>query len=415
LSQEILHENGVIISAPTSKPPMFNYPAFCTALSINDVDYKIEQLLQQSILTQNLINLDDKKFIVKQEIFKLFMKQISSLKKLNYGIYIPYIVNTPYIAFTTYPGANDCLKNLSELECRSKIYPEFFYQLSQICHNIESLTIELKEVISNGLADLISAQKNLKCLYIAQYEDCENFADIIPSLTKLSNTLIKFSFIAKFTNLQDFQLSFNYDHLDDFKKLLYITFSQLQILEFKFARPSCELLVKFLKNNGKNLKELDVGEGESDSGSDNSLNSAIAKLCPNLRKLSIRIKNDELETLKIVFSNCQYLESIKFLCGGEFLSEKEVLGMIVKYSPKNFHELILHHLYDLRSELLPEELESFFVSWTNRIPQRLLSFVIINYDNTDSSLDKNVENMEIIEKYINLGVIKKFKVIDFLD
>ena len=39
-------------------------------------------------------------------------------------------------------------------------------------------------------------------------------------------------------------------------------------------------------------------------------NLVIAKFCPNLRKLSVGIKKDELEILKIVFNSCQYLESI---------------------------------------------------------------------------------------------------------
>ena len=45
--------------------------------------------------------------------------------------------------------------------------------------------------------------------------------------------------------------------------------------------------------------------------SSNSLNLAIAKFCPKLRKLSTGFKNSELETLKLVFNSCQYLESIR--------------------------------------------------------------------------------------------------------
>jgi hypothetical protein len=53
----------------------------------------------------------------------------------------------------------------------------------------------------------------------------------------------------------------------------------------------CEFLIKFLKNNGKNLKEIYVcGVDESDR----SLNLAIAKFCSNLRKLSIGINDNEL-------------------------------------------------------------------------------------------------------------------------
>src|SRR5581483_4827303 len=112
-----------------------------------------------------------------------------------------------------YPEAKDCLKNLSVLECSSDINPEFFYQLSQICHNLQTLYIEFEGAISNGLADLISVQKNLKSLSLSQrYKNYGKkfIDDIIPSITKISSSLIKFnlyfcekrylllSFIAKF-------------------------------------------------------------------------------------------------------------------------------------------------------------------------------------------------------------------------
>ncbi len=77
-------------------------------------------------------------------------------------------------------------------------------------------------------------------------------------------------------------------------------------------------------------------------------------------------------------------------------------------------KLILYNI-GVRSELLPEELESFFISWTNRIPQKSLSLVILKYNylkNSLDTLDINEENMEIIKKYTKLGVIKKFKVTD---
>ena len=61
------------------------------------------------------------------------------------------------------------------------------------------------------------------------------------------------------------------------------------------------------------------------------------------------------------FNSCKYLESIKIWCGGEYLSEKEALEMFVKYSPKDIHVLMLCYKSYLRSELFPEELESFFL------------------------------------------------------
>ena len=55
-SKEILHENGIIISTPTSKSPTFNYASFCKVLPINRVYCQVEKFLrnQQSISSQNL-------------------------------------------------------------------------------------------------------------------------------------------------------------------------------------------------------------------------------------------------------------------------------------------------------------------------------------------------------------------------
>src|SRR5204863_1998657 len=71
-SIKILHDNGIIIPTPTSKPPMFNYVAFCKSLSIGVIQSKVETLLKNQ-------KTDDNICILMQEILKLFMSQISSL------------------------------------------------------------------------------------------------------------------------------------------------------------------------------------------------------------------------------------------------------------------------------------------------------------------------------------------------
>ncbi|RIA97863.1 hypothetical protein C1645_871098 [Glomus cerebriforme] len=408
-SKEILNRNGINISTPTSKPPIFKYASFCKILSIYRFHYKLELFLKDQ-RTISLQNLNNNAYIITQEIFKLYFNQIGSLKKLDLWQY-------PNIIFNFYPGAKDCLKNLTELHCSSNFSSDFFYQLSKICHNILSLDITVVQVISNGLTDLISCQKNLRSFSITQFDELTNTVPLL--MLKLPNTLIKLniygenyislSLIAKFTNLQELNLLCNYNEdFIDFEKLQFAIFPKLQVLKIQRACPKYDLLIRFLEN-GKNLKEFYVGDDEGYS--DNSLNLAIAKFCPNLRKLSVGFKNNELESLKIVLKSCQYLESIKIWCGGEFLSEKDALEMFVNYSNKNTYEIILYHLYYTRSELLPEDLESFFISWSNRVPQKPLSLIIVNYG--ANSLDTNNENMKIIEKYVKLGVIKRFKVTDF--
>ena len=79
--------------------------------------------------------------------------------------------------------------------------------------------------------------------------------------------------------------------------------------------------------------------------------------------------------------------------------------MVAEYSPKYFCELELVYKYDyLKLKLQSEELESFFVNWANRIPQKSLSLIISDRYNMNSL----VKNMEIINKYIKAGIIKKF-------
>ena len=395
-SKEILYKNGIITSTSTSKPPLFNYIAFIRNLEIDNIIKNILKKYHQSPILNN------KKCILVQEIYKLF-NQISSLRELHFCSKV--VICAPNVTPTL---AGDCLKHLSKLSCCSDIYPEIFYQLSQICHNIQSLKIKFKDDISVGLTDLISAQKGLKHLDMAYYY-CKDLTNIIASLMKHSNSLIKLniykfniplSFIGNFTNLQELELSFKYeDAFKNFTTLQYVTFPQLQILKFPCGCRRCELLViRFLENNGKNLKELYVDED------DNSLNLAIAKFCPNLRKLYTAFKKDESETLKIILNSCQYLESMKVSCHScYFLGEKGYFDILAKYSPKNFHELTLCPLNS--QSLHSKDLEEFFINWKNRTSQKSLTFNVSYYRLND-------ENMKVIEKYKKLGVVKKLKLVD---
>ncbi|GBB87590.1 hypothetical protein RclHR1_14050007 [Rhizophagus clarus] len=409
-SKEFLNKNKIIISTFNSKTPIFNYVTFIKNLSIYNIDNIIKSILQkfQSITPQSL---NYKKYIIAIEVYKLFMKQ-TSLKELYFNSY--RMIDTPIITFISYPGAEDCLKNLSSLNCRSNIYPEFFYQLSKLCHNIQYLAISFEKIISNGLTDLISVQKNLKYLKMYSYNR-EDLTDIIQSLTKLPNTLIKYElyggrhyipliFITKFTNLQELVLSFhiytyNSNYFKYFEKLQYITFTQLKILKFPFGHPSVEVLIKFLESNGKNLKEFHI------CCSDNSLCLAIAKFCPNLRKF-FSIENNEIELLKKFFISCQNLESIEIWCGDNYLNDKQVLDIVANYSPRNFYELKLYYVINTKSEILSNELEKFFINWKNRTSQKSLSFIIEGYN-----LELTNEIMKVIEKYKKFGTVKECEII----
>ncbi|EXX75492.1 uncharacterized protein OCT59_010481 [Rhizophagus irregularis] len=410
-SKKLLLKNGISISSPTFKPPIFNYVSLCKALSIYSLDKMIQNVLEKKPSTTiPSRSLSYNKYLLTQEILKMFINEISSLKSLDYCSGRTKDVEN--IMFTCLPGTKNCLKDLTELNCSSDIYSEFYYQLSQICHNIQILTIEFGDIISNGLTDLISLQNNLKSVTLKS-EDKDGTEVIASSLTKFSSTLTKLiikeyyiplSFIAMFINLQELILSFDFkDGLDDFVQLQYVTFPYLKVLKFLDECPKAEMLMKFLELNGKNLKELYVGNNN------NSLNLSISRFCPNLEKLSTVFMDSEIETLKIILNNCKHLKGINVWCGDEYLNEKKLLQIIAKYSPKNFRELEMYYIYDVQLEVLPEELEEFFTNWKNRQPQQSLSIIIIkNYDDC-ISLEVNRDNMKIIEKYLEIGLVKKFK------
>jgi hypothetical protein len=195
-------------------------------------------------------------FITLCRLIKMFTK-VSTLKKFTYLYnYHHFNISFPYI-----PGA----KNLSELCCSSNLPPDFFYQLSQICHNLQSIFILFDYDVSNelnGLKELISSQNNLKNLALSEYN-----GNIIPAIIKHSHTITKlrlysdyklpFSFVSSLINLQEFIFSFsNGVIIEDFVKLQCVNFSKLEILKIPYHHPKPEYVIKFLENNGKNLKKF---------------------------------------------------------------------------------------------------------------------------------------------------------------
>src|ERR1043165_5288064 len=98
----------------------------------------------------------------------------------------------------------------------------FFYQLSRRCSHARSLRIDIEgDVVFEGLAKLISAQQNLKYLKITNDGSFKYYEKIIPSIIKVSNTLIKLdlelggffaplTLLTELTNLQELVLTLDY-------------------------------------------------------------------------------------------------------------------------------------------------------------------------------------------------------------
>ncbi|PKC05029.1 hypothetical protein RhiirA5_421459 [Rhizophagus irregularis] len=401
-SKEHLYEKG--IDFKNRKSSLFNYASFCRVLSIHGIDQMIQLILRK----QHSITSNYHKKLLSQEILKMFMIQVSSLKSLDcYSGYSKDII------FDNFPGAKKCLNNLTEFNCSSDIDSKFFYQISRICHNIQTLKITFGNDTSNGLAELISSQKNLKNVILQNYyTTTNNGKKVLNTFKKFSSTLIKLKirksympllFISDFNNLQELILSSDYyGGCNYFNQLQHVIFPKLKVLKF-YTFLEVEKLIKFLEINGKNLKELYIRD------ENNSLNLAIAKFCPNLKTLFTKFIINEPETLKTILNNCQYLENINFWRGYRYLNEIEFLDILTNYSPKNFYRLEMYYVFNAQSKLFSKELENFFINWNIRNSKKLLSLIIIK-DYESLSLEENDKNMKIIERYMNLGFIKNFKI-----
>ncbi|PKY48267.1 hypothetical protein RhiirA4_463822 [Rhizophagus irregularis] len=419
-TKEKLLKNEILIPNIKTKKPIFNYPSYCKVISIREI---IQIIISNKKLYKTKNNIKEKYLLITKEIIKIFIKEITTLNKLIYyweekdywdwNNY--YNRNIPIIKKLS-GGGNEikCLKDLTELRCSTNIASELFYQLSKISYNIKLISIDYNNEISNGLKELIYVQQNLKNFYITSRGSSGdiNYENITNSLTKHINNLNKLKIcgkknegplppINKFINLKEINLLFFKD--DKLLKIIYqqINYIQLQILKLSFKSLQVDLLIKFLENNGKNLIQLYISYHDNTY---DPLNLSIAKFCPNLKSLHSPFIKNEIETLKIIFINCKKLESINILCGSLYLKENELLNIISKNSSKNFHELKLRYCLD--SNILLKDLESFFIDWMNRVPQRSLLFIITKGHQNIISLEDKKENFELIEKYQKLGIIK---------
>ncbi|CAI2178791.1 1676_t:CDS:1 [Funneliformis geosporum] len=409
--------NGIDIPTPIAKTPYFNYVSFIKVLSFPNIGQIIEVLMdQRNNISQSL---DYNEHLVSQELLKVLMKHFSCIKTLDYCTETSRI--TQNIPFTYFPGATECLADVTTLNCDSDIIlcPQMF-------RKIQSLSITFVDTVSDELVQLIHSQQNLKHLELNTQFDM-NWPIILPTfesaLKKHYHTLTKLyiygcetpiSFISSCYNLQELVISIfpifpteSQPPSDVFDELQLATFPNLKIFKIPYDIPKIEILIKFLEMNGKNLNELRTGLDHAD----NSLNRSIAQFCPNLKKLTLNFENDEIDSLKYIFAHCQSLESIIIWCKDNRLNGVDLFEVVVKHSPKNFCELKI----DLDFLFLPKDLEVFFTSWWDRTPRKSLNLVIFKNNFNSGKCKVSKENIKIIKRYKKLGILKEFEITDLYE
>lgn len=380
-SKDILR-NEILV--PTSKTPLFDYASFCKKLNIESFYSNIKKIFDCS-------SNDERKRIISDELLKLLVSR-ASLKVLVVNRAEQNITHLfSLLRETTF------LHDLSELHCHSVFPHDVYHQLSEICHNIQHLDVSLEFSTSDGFAEFISVQRNLKYLYIWQYKNLENenifFSSIPYSIVVLSivgeSIDNLYSLLNNFDNLQELKLFLNNE--SNYNRFDELNFSKLETLKFTNIQPTNEILFNFLNTHGINIKEFYINE------SSNPLKYHIIHSCPNIKKLFTGLKSHELAMFTEFIKGCQYLESIKINFSGSS-NEKELFEIIKEWSQERFYEIELHYLNDATLTLLPIDLKSFIKDWSNRTSHKL-SFIFDKITLSD-------EIKEVLDEYKDLGIIE---------
>ncbi|RIA86063.1 hypothetical protein C1645_829863 [Glomus cerebriforme] len=409
-SKELLINNGINLFPTSFQKPLFNYVSFIKSLSIYVINHTTQQLLESKKFTDNS-QLNYHKFLFEQEILKMIMSQSQGLMHLS-------LDNDNIKQFYYLPGAKDCLTNLVTLTCGLEVDHLIFYGLAQICRHIRKLRIYDCLMENDGLTSLIAVQKNLQyfiCEFVSfDHRDfvCRGIGN---ALVKQAHSLIYFdsfdgvtfhpSIFKNFVNLRELKLGDGSLIRDYDLHLQQANLPSLQYLEIGWT--SLYTIAKIIQSTKGDLVEIKVIAGQNSTKKNTKTYlQTVTKHCPKLKMATLFYYGDnddsEIKEFKKLLMTCSFLEQIiliRYKEHGLTDYDNELLDVLERYASISLKFIQMQNL-----RFSPESLINFFEKWKHRkVP---LSFHCLYEDDID---------MNIINKYIQEGIIKKFKEVDCLD
>ncbi|CAG8719956.1 uncharacterized protein OCT59_015880 [Rhizophagus irregularis] len=442
-SKNYLLSEGIDIFKDLSlqKSPLFDYISFIKYIKNQYCYMTINGKNIYDILFKNDYN-DSQRFILEKEIYKLFVSKCSRIKYLDITDF-----KHPLYEF---PGSEKSLLELNELNCRSDDDSELFFGLAHICKSIESFHI-LHNYSNDGLAKLIEMQQKLKYLkideptYVSHNDKLSN-CNIGQEIIKHAHNLIYLSIerdleffetlFAKLINIQKLKLCGTSDkwislNLD---KHLEFVYSELQVLNV--SQITYSIAIEIIKKTTGSIQKI---WADSMHIRNLSLNSntghfiqCISQFCPNLKYVRIALNDDYLDKLESLLTNCKLLEGlyiykdkITFTTINMSLLQNQrsstynninpsftdkLLDKLIRFAPRTLYKIGINYC-----NFKITVLDRFFNHWKGRKTLHLYS--IVDKDSNDCFYNLNYINemKNLIEKYTNEGVIKKFQNCNFND
>ena len=124
---------------------------------------------------------------------------------------------------------------------------------------------------------------------------------------------------------------------------------------------------------------------------------AIARNCPKIERLNVRIELENLNDIREIFLNCPQLKKLfLYTDNNDGLNCDELLKILSDDSPKTLNQFSFSEYWNFSVDAL----QNFFENWRGRIPIKF---------NTrfDKSFYFKEKHIMVLDKYFEEGVIDK--------
>ncbi|RIA92878.1 hypothetical protein C1645_735984 [Glomus cerebriforme] len=401
-SRQFLLDNDVKLPSKIFlKPQLFNYISFCKYLEAEIINKIIGMVFDQvdEINTAEY----DRKNLLEQEIYKLFISRCKNLKELSWQTFQP---------LSLFPGASTCFPRLYSLsidiDC---VNSNALYKMSLICKDLNILSIYNYSQDNPGLISLIDAQKNLKNVSISPHIKKESCKELSKALTRKGNTITDLNLESVniipplfLTSLISLKISNSYEYenfgkeIQEFQQYLGNSeFPELQFLDVDELSCFKELAMLIGKTRG-NISGVSIYIFDKSAENTGMLIKAIANNCPKIKWLSTYLEPKDFIYVKSLLLNCKNLISVKFdsLNFGVNKNDNigdELLEILTKFSPKSLIEISISGNWKYSIDAF----NRFFESFRGRT---------LNYFEINNGQDYITEGHKmIVRQYIIEGLI----------
>ncbi|PKY62105.1 hypothetical protein RhiirA4_488014, partial [Rhizophagus irregularis] len=372
---------------------------FCRYISSDNVDEIID------IVLKNLCN-DHRRYLLEQEIYKLFISQCKNVKYLSWETRQP---------LTLFPGASIFFSQLYELYIDiDSVNSDALYKLAQISKDLNTLSIKSCSRNIPELIYLIDAQRNLKKLKLYTKVDEKTGKELSKALERNRATInnlylnsidnIVLSSLTALVNLKKLSILHwkNYKEIQqylaiyEFPNLQELILMQGHLSSFKeisllIEKTIGNISIIYITVTNKTAKEAGI------------LIKAIADNCPKISDLYTYIEPKDFIHVKTLLLNCRFLRTIELRSLEFFINENdnnigdELLDIFILFSPKSLDNIHISGFWKYSIDAF----NRFFEGFRKRPLQYFdIIFDKLSYSNITS------DHKIIIRKYINEGVVK---------